>query len=439
MKRARGVLALLLCGLLLLAGLPGCAAAPVFQSRVELKLGVFAGGNWGVPNPNSYVLFDEAIARFEAANPHIKVSYRSGTLREDYSEWCAQKVLQDEMPDVFLVLGQDYSTFASLGILKNLDGLVRGDANFDTGRFYASTLRAGQMGGVQYALPYETAPTMMFVNKTLLDSQGIPVPKADWTWDDFYAICEQVTGDMDGNGVLDQFGCYGFTWRQAAFSGGNQLFNPEGTRAYFNNEAFQLSLRFAQGVNSLNGGQNLSTDDFDKGNVAFCPFLFSDYRAYKPYPYQIKRFSDFVWDCLPLPAGPEGENVSELQTLLMGMSARTKHEDEAWELLKYFTSDEDMQLSLLEYSHGLPVIRSVTESVRASEILQQDMPGGENFVDMGMLSAVIEKSYVVPNFKKYEEAMALADSLLYPSVYGNRNIDTTLKQVQREVDELLDG
>lgn len=173
--------------------------------------------------------------------------------------------------------------------------------------------------------------------------------------------------------------------------------------------------------------------------MAFCPFLFSDYQAYKPYLYQSKKFSDFEWDCPPLPAGPQGGNVSELQTLLMSMSARTAHEAAAWRLLQYFTSDEEMQLSLLEYSHGLSVIRSVTESDAASAILQQGIPGDENFVDMQMLSEVIENSYVVPNFKKYTDAMMLADSLLYPVVFGNQSLDTTVKNLQREVSAMLNN
>ena len=31
----------------------------------------------------------------------------------------------------------------------------------------------------------------MFVNKTLLQKEGIKVPDNDWTWDDFYRICEK--------------------------------------------------------------------------------------------------------------------------------------------------------------------------------------------------------------------------------------------------------
>ena len=95
---------------------------------------------------------------------------------------------------------------AELGALQPLDVLLAGDKTVDPSDFYDAALQSGSAGGVQYALPYECVPTLMFVNKTLLENEGIPVPENDWTWDDFYTICAQVTRDTDGDGIIDQFG-----------------------------------------------------------------------------------------------------------------------------------------------------------------------------------------------------------------------------------------
>ena len=43
----------------------------------------------------------------------------------------------------------------------------------------------------QYALPYESVPTLMLVNKTLLKKEHIKMPDNNWTWDDFYKICQK--------------------------------------------------------------------------------------------------------------------------------------------------------------------------------------------------------------------------------------------------------
>ena len=67
----------------------------------------------------------------------------------------------------------------------------------------------------------------MFVNKTLLQKEGIKVPDNDWTWDDFYGICKAIVKDSDGDGQMDQFGCYDYTWLQAVYSNGITPFNQE--------------------------------------------------------------------------------------------------------------------------------------------------------------------------------------------------------------------
>lgn len=39
----------------------------------------------------------------------------------------------------------------------------------------------------------------MFVNKTLLQKEGIEIPNNDWTLDDFYEICQKVTRDSNND------------------------------------------------------------------------------------------------------------------------------------------------------------------------------------------------------------------------------------------------
>ncbi|MDR1541798.1 MAG: extracellular solute-binding protein [Clostridiales bacterium] len=405
-----------------------------FESKqVELALGIYTSGDWGVPNPDSLVLFDTAIERFEKDNPNIKVTYRSGMLREDYSEWVAQQALKNTLPDVFAVLPEDFGQFISLGLLKDLSKDIKDDSEFDPKSYYSSALESGKVNGTQYALPFEIAPTMMFVNKTLLSLEGITIPKPNWTWDEFYEICDKISQDKNSDGHLDQFGCYGFTWEEAATTGGSEIL--DGNTTLFDSDKFLSATQFAKSINALNGGENLTSIDFDKGNVAFCPLDFSYYRAYKPYPYRIKKYSNFEWDCIPMPTN--GGYASELQTLQMGISARSSHKSEAWELLKYFTSDYDMQLSLLEYSYGLPVIRSILESNEASLILQKDMPSEEIYIDLAMLGNVIENANTAPNSRHYSEVKNLADSILYPAIYADANIDSMIRILQRQASDLL--
>lgn len=174
------------------------------KREIVLEFGMFTGSNWGVESATSFVIIDKAIERFEQEHPGVKIHYYSGVLKEDYPEWFARKLLKGEVPDVFMVLSDDFKQYCSLGVMKDLSGLMEQDAGFDTEKFYDTALRAGEYGGRQYALPYEVVPTLIFVNKTLLNREGLTSPSADWTWEDLYQICKAVTKDTDHDGKLDR-------------------------------------------------------------------------------------------------------------------------------------------------------------------------------------------------------------------------------------------
>ncbi len=407
------------------------------SNNITLELGVFVGSNWDVANANSYVIIDNAIEKFTSKYPNVNIQYYSGIPKDEYSEWMARKILKGEMPDVFMVLTEDFDKFSSLGIMKDLDELMIRDKDFSSDKFFSTPFNSGKYLGTQYALPFETVPTLMFVNKTLLKNEGISVPGLDWTWNDLYNICSRITKDKNGDGTPDQFATYGYDWRNAINTNNATLFNEEGTKAYFTDEPVVDSVRFAKKISDLTGGQKVSQSDFDRGNVAFMPLQFSDYRTYKTYPYKIKKYTNFQWDCITMPAGKNGDNISEVSTLLMGISSYTKQEKLAWEFLKQLTYDESVQMDIFRYSQGASVLKSVTDSKEAETIIQEYMEEGDIVIDSKMLSTVIEKGVNRPKFAKYQEAMALADNEISKIIEGNKNADTTLKLLQRNLNKFL--
>ena len=414
------------------------ALAFVHKKRSSvLEVGVFAGSNWDVANANSYVIIDKAVKRFEQNHPGVKVHYYSGIRKEDYTEWFSRQLLQGKEPDVFMVIGEDFNKFAEVGIMKDLGPLINRDESFDKEKFYTTTLLSGQYKGRQYALPYETVPTLMFVNKSLINAEGIFVPDNDWTWEDMYEICKKVTKDTDGDGTLDQFGAYNYSWMEAAFSNGASLFDENGTESYFTDEKFVESIRFIKDLNDLNENQRVTRNDFDGGNVAFMPLPFTEYRTYKTYPYRIKKYTKFQWDCITLPAGPDGGNISAVNTLLMGISEKTHNEQLAWEFLKLLTYDEEIQMDIFRYSQGASSLKTVTESEEALNTLQEDMEKNEKVISNNVLGEVIEKGSVNPKFPKYIDAVDLAENEISRIIEEDDNIENSLRILQRQVNTYL--
>jgi multiple sugar transport system substrate-binding protein len=407
------------------------------SKTIVLEFGMFAGSNWDVANANSYVIIDKAIERFEREHKNVKIHYSSGILKEDYSEWFSRQVLLGTTPDVFMILSNDFNQFASLGILMNLDELIDNDPSFQKHEYFKTALLSGEYHGMQYALPYENVPTLMFVNKTLLKKEGIEVPRSDWTWNDLYEICEKVTKDINGDGILDQFGIYNYDWLDAARTNGAVLFDENSMKIDLYQHNVVEAVKYLKSLYALNQGQQVTQKDFDSGNVVFMPLSFADYRTYKTYPYRIKKYLNFQWDCITFPAGKNGGNISEVNTLLMGISSKTEHEKLAWEFLKLLTNDEDIQMDIFRYSQGASVLKKVTRSKEAESILQVDMEESEKVIDNLLLSRVIEEGTVAPKILKYNEAITIANGGIQEILTYDKNVESSLKTLEIRINQYL--
>ena len=407
------------------------------RKNITLEFGMFTGSNWDVAQANSFTIIDKAIAKFEHAHPGVTVHYYSGIRKDDYSEWFSRKLLAGEEPDIFMVLGTDFNQFASMGVMKNLETFIEEDTDFEPEKYFTSAFVSGQYESVQYALPYETVPTLMFVNKTLLTQEGIDMPEENWTWDDFYEICKKVTRDTDGDGVLDQFGSYNYDWMDALCSNGGGVFNTKGTEAALTDSRVVEAVKYVRSINDLYGGEKLTQEDFNGGLVAFMPLTFAEYRTYKTYPYKIRKYANFQWDCVTMPAGEQGGNISQVDSLLMGISANTKEEKLAWEFLKLLTYDEESQMNIFYDSQGASVLKEVTESQQMEQVVQEDMEEGDTVINGKLLGRVIEEGHVEPQFKKYEQAMSLTDSEINKILEEEKDVDSNLKILQRTINGYL--
>lgn len=241
----------------------------------------------------------------------------------------------------------------------------------------------------------------------------------------------------NGDGVIDQFGTYNYTWKEAVYSNGAELFDKDGKKAFFSGTKVNEAVKFVKKLNEMNGGREVTQNDFDSGNVAFMPLAFSEYRTYKTYPYKIKKYTSFQWDCTSMPAGPGGHNTSEVDALLMTIGNKSKHKELAWEFLKMLTSDSSIQREIFEYSQGASVLKYVTGSRYAESMIRKDMDVDERGIDNRLLSDAIENGRINPKFSKYPEAMALAENEIDDIYKNEKNIDSSLKVFQRSITKFL--
>ena len=402
--------------------------------RTQLRVGAFVGSAWAVPSSEGYAIMDKAIESFEAEHPDVDVTYVSGIRPDDYREWLAEQILAGTEPDVFLLHAEDFESYAAMGALRNLSDISLRDKGFDEAGFYPVAIDYGRHNGALYSLPVECVPTLMFVNKTLLEREGIEMPSSDWTWQDFYEICSRVTKDTDGDGVLDQFGTYDYNWRMAAITNGGPLFSENGKSCYFAGPVMEQSVQFLLHMKKLQQGHEVTSRDVDLGRVAFRPFTFAEYKTYKPYPWRIKKFSNSEWDCICLPAGPSGKNVSPVRTMLVAMSERTAEPGLAWQFMKKLSMDKDVQMTILEKSQGFPVRREVVLEAAERDKAEADSP---DYVDLEAVSAIMDEAVGVPKFRDHAAAVIMADNGIQEILAGKVPLSNGLHKLQKEINAFL--
>lgn len=164
---------------------------------------------------------------------------------------------------------------------------------------------------------------------------------------------------------------------------------------------------------------------------------FSEFRAYQPYPLSVKKYSGFQWGCIPMPSGSQGDNISTLDTLLVGMNKKTIHADWAWDFMKILTSEPRIQAEIFDYSEGVSVLRSVTESEQTLQSLIEDS-GSEESLNLSILSKVVEKSLVSIRFPGYQRARERVSEAVSEIIEGDGNINMELIIWNREINRFLE-
>ena len=413
-----------------------CSMVPRPEPR-PLTIAICADSYWGVPDGDATAVWEEGLEEFRQKYPHCKVKMLTGIQKEDYREWLSEQLLSGTEPDVFLIPTRSLNTYASIGAILPLNELMDADSGFGTDIYYPGSIAACQIEDVYYGLPLESVPTLMFVNKTLLAEKNIPLPAPDWSWQDFYNICQQVTGDSNGDGRPDNFGCYGYTWLQAALDNGVVLFTDNGRKGHFEGQQLEESINFIRELQELSHGYVPTARDFDLGHIAFRPFSFAEYRTYRPYPWRVRKYSSFDWDIVPFPAGPYGKSLSNVETMVMGISARTKSPYIAWELLKTLSTSPEIQRSILTRSQGLPVRQDILTDPVCQEIFQSGMGAENQNLTLPAIHTIMLEAVPQPSFPKSQEALDKANNFIRLLIRDGRPLNNSLNQLQREINSLL--
>ena len=401
------------------------------KDEIEIEIGIYSGNEWGVPQIEVYKIYEEAIALFESEHENVTVVFRSGTIMEDYSEWFAQRVLEGIEPDVFIVLEEDFSTLSEIGMLESLNKYIEEEPADFTADFYGKAIEAGNYQGEQFAMPFEVVPTFMIVNETLLNENHIDMPKDNWTVKEFTDICEMLTQDTDGDNKIDQFGVVGYDWSHAYYAADGNFVDGEKAVDIYDEEKVAKAIDLMKDLYQMNEGYIVNNNDFNQGNVGIKIFSLVEFRAYKPIPYRIKKYSNFEWEAISFPVFEGNQSQSKLYTVQLGMSSRSKEKDVAWEFMKFLSTNEEVQQMVWDYTYALPTKISIVDSIYS------DYDSSDDILDPNFLERIIEQSVAEPSFKEFNQIRDIMDDNIKLCVYEDKSTSEAIRILREYNNEIL--
>ena len=305
----------------------------------------------------------ELLKQFEMEHPDIKVKFDYAV--GDYWSKLQTQIAGGTAPDVWLMSGAYFHDFMRRGVIRELQFYIDRD-KVNLKDYYDMPVELFSYQGKCYGFPRDFNIVALYYNKTLFDRAGIKYPDNSWTWNNFLEASKKLTRDTNNDGKIDQWGCAvsphfetclaNFIWQ----NGGGML-NEDKTRCILDEpeaiEAVQflLDLRYkykaAPAFAQESSFGHFSTI-FETGRVA----MMTD-GSWKVSAYLENKNLNF--DIAPLPKGKF--RAASANGLSYAIYAKTKHPDEAWELVK-FLCGEKAQILLGKSGTSIPALKYVANS-----------------------------------------------------------------------------
>lgn len=125
------------------------------------------------------------VDEFNQKNDLIEIDYQAMEWKAYYSKLLTA-LIADQAPDIAVMHLSRLPDYASKNVLLPLDGVITDEFK---SKLQENILKGCEYDNVQYAIPVDTHPAIMYYNKDLFDQYGFKVPE---TWDDMMALGKEA-------------------------------------------------------------------------------------------------------------------------------------------------------------------------------------------------------------------------------------------------------
>jgi multiple sugar transport system substrate-binding protein len=422
----REKIAILLISLVIISG--GCSSKERTEENiVTLRFMHFT-------SPELAPIYEKIVADFEKNHPNIRIREEIGV---------AQTQIQIQMagnsaPDVIHLANKSLADFGTRDTLVDLRPYIERD-NYDIDDFYSQAFEEGSVpSGAIYGMPTTGGPEVLYYNKGLFEEAGLSYPDEDWTWDDYLEAAKALTGDINQDGRIDQFGTtvVGGYWASALpwlWAAGGDLMNKDLSKCIVNSPEAQTAIQFqvdlwnkykvtpkATYAATMGGGQDM----FIMGKLGM--FVYLPWNTLN----QFAKCKGLRWDMALVPKGSKGRfprYTGESFSIWIG----SNHKEESWEFLKYLCGKEVSALFAEE--NWMPARKSIAKST----FIKEDTPYHEEVYLESMKYARSLSS--IPYLGGQGGRMAGIWSTQIVLVrLGKQTVAEALKKIEKQVNAVLD-
>lgn len=334
--------------------------------------------------PEAVDVFEELEKKFNETHDNIELVIDSPN---DAMTILKTRFIREDYPDI-IGIGSDvnYSNFLDSDMLMDISDF---DGLDDIKEAYLETDKEMEyvpMDGV-YAMPYMANASGVLYNKDMFEEHGWTIPT---TWDEFTALCERIEAEGIQPlyfGFKDSWTCLA-PWNAIAVdlapsdvcsevNKGNTTFTDNYREVAEKEKAL---LAYAQD-NSAAYGYNDACTAFAKGESAM--FVIGSYAV-----PQIKSVNpDMNIDSFVFPASNNAEEnvLNSGNDLQFSIMKNCEHKEEAYEVLRFFMDDENVQ-SYIDDQSAVPCKKGDFE-------LPSMLDGMKEYINEGKLADYQDHHY----------------------------------------------
>ncbi|MBQ0865989.1 ABC transporter substrate-binding protein [Streptomyces sp. RK75] len=363
--------ALLAAGLLL----SGCANPSVGSADDDPKAPVTLKFWHGWSEPGEVEALDRSIERFEKLHPNIHVDATGNV--NDATVNQALRAGGDKAPDVVSSFTtNNVGQYCDSGMWVDLDPFLK-KSGIDKKKVFPRTLLDyTRYEGTQCALPLLADAFGLYYNKDAFAEAGVERPPR--TMSEFRKVAAKLT-ERDGDrveraGFMPNFRLYQNSPDRLFAQWGPRYFDAHGkarlakeprTRQFFRTmrklSDAQGGYRALERLRQSFGDEMSKQSGFMTGKLAM--HMDGEWRG-----LMLKEAKpDFEWGVAPLPVPDDQAETygrGYLTGTVAGIAHSSKHQNAAWELLKFLTTDTDQVVSFANAIHNVPSTKAALSSPR---------------------------------------------------------------------------